>query len=165
MSEPVPQMRWWGWGEQQHAGGLPEHALGFLRENIGTAENPRPPVALEEVTLEPSRLSETVRGELVGICGAEHVGDGHAERVLHAAGKGYPDLVRLRAGEPEGAPDVIVHPAGHEEIMAVLSPLRRSLGRRRAIRRRDQRRRRRRTAAREPRGGARARPGPPRRRC
>ena len=98
MPEPVPQMRFWGWGESQHAGALPEHALGFLRETIGIAERPRPPVAIEQVALAPSRLSQAVLSELAGICGAGHVGAGHAERVLHAAGKGYPDLVRLRAG-------------------------------------------------------------------
>jgi alkyldihydroxyacetonephosphate synthase len=114
-------MRWWGWGEQEHAGGLPEHALEFLRENIGTAEHPRPPVALEQVALEPTRLAEAVRAELAAICGSEHVADGHRERVLHAAGKGYPDLVRLRAGEPEGAPDAVVHPGDHEQVMAVLA--------------------------------------------
>ena len=121
MAEPVPRMRWWGWGEQAHAGALPEHALGFLRETIGTSERPRPPVALERVALEPSRASEGLLGELAAICGAEHVGAGHAERVLHAAGKGYPDLVRLRAGTPEGAPDAVLHPAGHDELMAVLA--------------------------------------------
>ena len=120
MAEPVAQMRFWGWGESDHAGGLPEHALEFLRETIGTS-GPHPPVALEQVALEPSRLPEALRSELAGICGSEHVLDGHRERVLHAAGKGYPDLVRLRAGEPEGAPDAVVHPADHEQVMAVLS--------------------------------------------
>ncbi len=120
MPDPQRQMRWWGWGESRHAHELPEHALVFLRETIGVAERPRPPVALEQVRLEPTRLTEAVRGELQSICGAEHVLDGHGERVLHAAGKGYPDLVRLRAGEPEGSPDAVVHPGGHREIMAVL---------------------------------------------
>ena len=86
MGDQVPQMRWWGWGESEHAGGLPGHALEFLRETIGTSERTRPPVPLEHVALEPSRLSEAVRSELAGICGAEHVGEGHADRVLHAAG-------------------------------------------------------------------------------
>ncbi len=113
-------MRWWGWGEQEHAGSLPEHALEFLRENIGTAEAPRPPVTLEDVALEPSGLTETVRAELEAICGSQHVSEERRQRVLHAAGKGYPDLVRLRAGEPEGAPDVVVYPADHRQVMAVL---------------------------------------------
>jgi alkyldihydroxyacetonephosphate synthase len=40
--------------------------------------------------------------------------------VQHAAGRGYPDLVRLRAGEPEGAPDAVVYPSGHEQLRALL---------------------------------------------
>ncbi len=38
----------------------------------------------------------------------------------HAAGKGYPDLVRLRAGEPEGAPDAVVYPDSHDQLRALL---------------------------------------------
>ena len=40
--------------------------------------------------------------------------------MLHAAGKGYPDLVRMRAGTPEGAPDAVVFPRSHEQVMALL---------------------------------------------
>jgi len=45
----------------------------------------------------------------------------HSARVHHAAGKGYPDLVLLRAGEPQGAPDAVVYPASHEHLRALLA--------------------------------------------
>ncbi len=54
------------------------------------------------------------------IVGAENVRVDHEQRVLHAAGKGYPDLVRLRAGEPEAAPDAVVYPSSHEQVRALL---------------------------------------------
>ena len=114
-------MRFWGWGEDAHAGGLPPHARAFLEEHVGTASSERPPVALEQVRLEPSALGGDAHADLAAVVGERNVRTDHAERVLHAAGKGYPDLVRLRAGEPEGAPDAVVHPASHEEIRAVLS--------------------------------------------
>jgi alkyldihydroxyacetonephosphate synthase len=44
----------------------------------------------------------------------------HGDRVAHAAGKGYPDLVRLRAGAPEGAPDGVVYPSSTAQVQAVL---------------------------------------------
>ncbi len=113
-------MRWWGWGEEGHPDGLPTHALAFLAETIGLAGGTRPPVTLEQVRIEPSALASSERGELAAIVGGEHVREDHRERVLHAAGKGYPDLVRLRAGAPEGAPDAVVYPAGHEQIAALL---------------------------------------------
>src|SRR6185437_11573773 len=118
---PVPEMRWWGWGEDAHAGGLPPHARAFLDEHVGTAQAPRAPVALEQVAVEPSALAEHARGELAGSVGAENVREDHAERVRHAAGKGYPDLVRLRAGTPEGAPDAVVLPHGSEQLAELLA--------------------------------------------
>jgi alkyldihydroxyacetonephosphate synthase len=114
-------MRWWGWGEQAHGPTLSAHALRFLSETIGVADPPRPPVALEAVRLPAPALSEQTLGALRGIVGVEGVRDDHSERVLHAAGKGYTDLVRLRAGEPDGAPDAVVIPARHEQVRELLA--------------------------------------------
>jgi alkyldihydroxyacetonephosphate synthase len=113
-------MRWWGWGDPAQPAGLPAHALDFLRETVGLAERPRPPVALGRVRLPQATIAPTALAALRELLGAEHVRDGHAERVLHAAGKGYPDLVRLRAGEPEGAPDAVLYPGSHEQLRALL---------------------------------------------
>ena len=113
-------MRWWGWGDPDHAPGLPAGALEFLDETVGVAAQARPPVALSNVRLAPSTLMEQALSRLRAIVGAEHVRDDHAERVVHAAGKGYPDLVRLRAGRPAAAPDAIVLPSDMQEVAAVL---------------------------------------------
>jgi alkyldihydroxyacetonephosphate synthase len=123
VSEPggPPVMRWWGWGDPAHPSTLPAHSLGFLHEELGIADSRRPPVALGQVRLATPALSEQTLSALREIVGAEAVRDEHPERVLHAAGKGYMDLVRLRAGEPEGAPDAVVFPADHDQVRAVLS--------------------------------------------
>jgi len=118
-------MRWWGWGDPAHPPALPAHALDFLRAQGILAggspiARPRPPVALGQVQLGPSTLPEPASAALREIVGAEGVRDDHAERVVHAAGKGYPDLVRLRAGRPEGAPDAVIRPTDHEQLRAVL---------------------------------------------
>jgi len=113
-------MRWWGWGDGAHPRALPAHALEFLRKTVGVAPRPRPPVSLGAVHLARSVLSDQTAAALREIVGAEGMRDDHSERVLHAAGKGYPDLVRLRAGRPEGAPDAVVRPASQEQVRAVL---------------------------------------------
>jgi alkyldihydroxyacetonephosphate synthase len=115
------QMRWWGWGQPGHPPTLGAAALDYLRESIGLAPRPRPPVALQSVRLPHSRLSETALDGLRAILGSDGVSTEHHARVLHAAGKGYPDLVRLRAGAPEGAPDAVLSPRSHEQVMAVLA--------------------------------------------
>ncbi len=117
-------MRWWGWGDPARPPALGPRALELVREAVGIegtpSARPRAPVALASVRLEPTALAEGARAELRAVLGEEGVRDDHSERVSHAAGKGYPDLVRLRAGEPEGAPDAVVYPSRPEQLRAVL---------------------------------------------
>jgi alkyldihydroxyacetonephosphate synthase len=119
-AQAAPAMRWWGWGRAERSGGLGPRALRLLGEELGTLPEPRPPVALEHVRLAPSALPSAALTELKAIVGRRHVRQDHEERVRHAAGRGYPDLVRLRAGAPEGAPDAVVLPGSHEQLRAVL---------------------------------------------
>jgi alkyldihydroxyacetonephosphate synthase len=114
-------MRWWGWGDPASAPALPPQALRFLAETVGVAARPRPPVALGRVRLAAPAIPERALDGLREIVGADGVRADHAERVAHAAGKGYPDLVRLRAGEPDGAPDAVVLPNSHDHVRAVLA--------------------------------------------
>lgn len=119
LAAPTP-MRWWGWGDPSHPPGLPPHALDFLRETVGIAARPKPPVALEHVRIDPSAIPEATVERLRDQLGSGGVRVDHASRVGHAAGKGYPDLVRLRAGTPEGAPDAVLYPSSREQLRGLL---------------------------------------------
>jgi len=77
-------------------------------------------VALADVKLSPSLLEEETLAALREIVGAPAVLSDHDQRVVHAGGKGYPDLVRVRAGEPEAAPDAVVLPESKDQVRAVL---------------------------------------------
>jgi alkyldihydroxyacetonephosphate synthase len=101
-------------------------SLRFLADTVGIAARPRPPVALGSVRLAPPALGEQALEALRAIVGRENVRDDHSERVIHAAGKGYPDLVRLRAGDPQEAPDAVVLPGNPEQVRAVLSSCQRA---------------------------------------
>ena len=113
-------MRWWGWGDPAQPPALGTRALAYLREHVGIGHRPRPPVALSRVGLPPSRLGEGQLDRLRAIVGSDGVSDEHPIRVLHAAGKGYPDLIRMRAGTPDGAPDAVVFPRSHEQVAELL---------------------------------------------
>ena len=113
-------MRWWGWGDPAHGRALPDHALGFLRTAVGVAPRRRPPVELGAVQLPAPALAAAAREALRLAVGPAAVSDEHSARVLRAAGKGYPDLLRMRAGRPEHAPDAVVLPADREQVRAVL---------------------------------------------
>jgi alkyldihydroxyacetonephosphate synthase len=114
-------MRWWGWGQDGHQVSLPEPAQALLGHELGADLSVRhEPVALEEVRLPDPRLPGAARTRLEAAVGAEHVQDDRVARVQHAAGRSYPDLVRLRSGDASPAPDAVVAPGTADEVRAVL---------------------------------------------
>ena len=116
-----PRMRWWGWGEDGHDAPLSPGAQALLAAELGPLSRARrDPVALEDVRLPEPALPANARERLAAIVGAEHVRADRLARVSHAAGRGYHDLVRLRAGDASGAPDAVVYPADAEQVADVL---------------------------------------------
>ena len=120
MTAPAPRMRWWGWGEDGHDAPLSPAQLALLEGELGALPPRRDPVALDDARLPDATLPDAARAALAAVVGAEHVRDDRLARVTHAAGRGYHDLVRLRAGDASGAPDAVVYPASAEEIAALL---------------------------------------------
>jgi alkyldihydroxyacetonephosphate synthase len=115
-------MRWWGWGEDGHAVALPPAAEALLRDELDAdPEARRPPVALDDVALPESRLPAAARERLVAAVGAENVRDAREDRIGHAVGRSYPDLVRIRSGDASSAPDAVVLPASAEQVAGVLA--------------------------------------------
>ena len=115
-------MRWWGWGRDEDAIELPAAAAELLRGELGLSGEERGVrVELDAVSVPPARLDGTARQALGAIVGADAVADGHDVRVAHAAGRSYPDLVRLRAGDASGAPDAVVFPSQSAQLAPLLA--------------------------------------------
>ena len=112
-------MRFWGWGTDGHDAPLPEHAERLLTNELDLPQGAprREPVALGDARVGECALPADDRAALAGVC---EVADDHYSRVLHAAGKSYPDLVRMRAGDAEHAPDAVATPGSASEVAAVL---------------------------------------------
>ena len=120
MTVPGRRMRWDGWGERPGGGSFPEAGLKLLREELKLSGRSTPSVPLEEVGLPQSRLPDGARSALIEELGADHVDGSREARIRRSAGRSYPDLIRLRAGDASVAPDAVVRPATHEEVAAVL---------------------------------------------
>jgi alkyldihydroxyacetonephosphate synthase len=115
--------RWWGWGTQDVTYSLDDRPrfLSFLAVALGLTGQERGSVAaMADVVLPPSRLPEVALDALIQVAGAGAVSTGHDDRLRHANGKSYRDLVRLRAGRVERAPDAVVWPDSEEAVLAVL---------------------------------------------
>lgn len=115
-----PPLRWWGWGDT--AMEIPRGLELLLRNELGIdGVELRHAVDESAVSMPPSGLAHDVlRSELESVCGREHVVVSPAARLRHAAGRSYSDLLRLRSGRLETAPDAVVYPATDSEVAAVL---------------------------------------------
>ena len=113
-------MRWWGWGVDRDAMQLPETAQALIEGGLGVKEPPRPRLELDAIELPAPRLDGSLRQRIEAIVGAEGIRDDQLARVSHAAGRSYPDLVRLRWGQIS-APDAVVYPGSHDEVRSVLA--------------------------------------------
>jgi len=119
------ELCWYGWGRRDEAVAFPperaELLLGELARRLGTALEPAPVrCALEELKLPASRVDDTLLDRLREACGREAVHQDVATRAWHAVGRGLPDLLRLRLGELERAPDAVVFPGSEQAVAALL---------------------------------------------
>ncbi|WP_199485083.1 FAD-binding oxidoreductase [Actinomadura craniellae] len=114
-------MSWSGWGDPARAAPLPEPVVGLLRDLLGVRPLDTPPVGLADITVPPSRLTGAARNAItLAVGGAAHVRTDAESRIRHTRGKSTPDLLRIRTGEVSDAPDAVVLPGRHDEVLAVL---------------------------------------------
>jgi alkyldihydroxyacetonephosphate synthase len=117
---PRAEMSWRGWGDPAEAIALPEPLHQLLRDVLGVTDGHPAPESIREVALASSRLDPRTALELAGIVGADGVHGDHESRLRHALGRSTPDLLMLRAGAPIPAPDLVLAPDSHDQVMAVL---------------------------------------------
>jgi alkyldihydroxyacetonephosphate synthase len=116
-------MKWWGWGDEgvsfdskAHPGAWP-----YAKAQLEVEEQAdSPPVPLEDVRLpEPTRHDGFLVEIRVWMRG-DQICDGRLERVIHAYGKGFRDLFRMRRGLAEGAPDLVLYPESEHDVVMTL---------------------------------------------
>jgi alkyldihydroxyacetonephosphate synthase len=110
------RLKHWGWGYEDLAPSKVEleEAAAAIRERFGFGGELEEPVPLDEVQLRKPRLkAPDAFGDLFS--------DDHYERVSHALGKAYRDVVRGFRGEFENPPDLVAFPRDESEIEVVLS--------------------------------------------
>jgi alkyldihydroxyacetonephosphate synthase len=117
-------MKWWGWGDEAvsfdsnaHPGLWPyaKAQLEVEAEEVDAA-----PVSLEAVQLREAIRHDGFLAELRRGMRADQICDSRQERVIHAYGKGFRDLFRMRRGMAEGAPDLVLYPENEQDVLITL---------------------------------------------
>ncbi|MFY9979015.1 MAG: FAD-binding oxidoreductase [Candidatus Sulfotelmatobacter sp.] len=117
-------MKWWGWGNEDaefsaaaHPGFWP-YAKTVLEIEKDTFE--KRAWKLESIELPDPFIDERFLSQLRAFLNPTQISDGTKDRVVHAYGKGFRDLFRLRHGLAAGAPDLIIYPENEREICLTL---------------------------------------------
>ena len=114
MSAPAGyrERSWWGWGRAEAA--LPDAECVALAAGLpGLPSAPRPVPRLEDLALPPSRVAPPSALDAV-------VSTSPEDRVRHAYGKAYRDVVRALSGDVAGAPDLVAFPSGEADVVDLL---------------------------------------------
>ncbi|WP_405150211.1 FAD-binding oxidoreductase [Nocardia salmonicida] len=116
----APNMVWDAWGVAAGHQPLSAQIRGLLAQVFGISGEPVTRRGENEVPLIPTTLTDADRAGLTGIVGDEYLTTDDIDRLRHAGGKSTPDLLRRRASTPQDAPDAVVFPADHPQVLALL---------------------------------------------
>jgi alkyldihydroxyacetonephosphate synthase len=115
-----PDPSWWGWGDPAQVPVLPEAVRRLFEDGLGVSGSGRPVPAIEDLDLAPSRLPDGDVATLSALVGSDNVLANDETRLSHTRGKSTPDLLRLRAGHVLEAPDLVLLPGSHPEVVELL---------------------------------------------
>lgn len=120
----VQHQKWWGWGVEgieftyDDKPKLPQFVMDKIGLDLGAPKS-HPP-EFEDLDVPASVATDELAKALRGIVGDESVTTDDMDRVVHTYGKGLSDLVRVRAGDLQRVPDVVVYPADDAEVQHVV---------------------------------------------
>lgn len=120
--------RWNGWGLTDETYELGSRETAFWRwvaATLGMEDLPDTPApTLDEMTIPEGRLSDELQSGFAGLIGSPFVKTDKYERLFHARGKSYIDLIDIRQGAIKGTldhvPDAVLYPGNASEVRACL---------------------------------------------
>ena len=115
-----PDLSWKGWGDPSQVPELPESLVGLLHQALGVSHANPAPATLDELALPAVRLSDDAITALTQLVGRENAATDAEARIRHTRGQSTPDLLRLRALDMSDAPDLVLMPSSHDEVLEVL---------------------------------------------
>jgi len=94
----------------------------YAKAQLGVEEDEvaRPLMPIEAVRLPEAIRHEGFLSDLRREMRADQICDSRRERLIHAYGKGFRDLFRMRQGMAEGAPDLVIYPENENDVLMTL---------------------------------------------
>jgi alkyldihydroxyacetonephosphate synthase len=119
-----PLSRWWGWGDAAKSYPIHRRAklLPFLTSTLDLSGlEPLMQPSMDAIPVPNPRVSPTVLNHIAGVVGEGGFSTAKEDRVRHAVGRSYRDLLALRLGTIASPPDVVVFPKGEEAVADLMA--------------------------------------------
>jgi len=117
-------MKWWGWGyeEAEFRAGNHPNFWPFAKSVLDIDGNDftRREWNLDSIELPEPCADEPFLSKLRACLAPSKITSDPKERIIHAYGKGFRDLFRLRHGIASGAPDLIIYPESERDVCLIL---------------------------------------------
>ncbi|MEE4024389.1 FAD-binding oxidoreductase [Gordonia sp. PKS22-38] len=114
---PVVRMRRPRWGDPGAPAELPAAAAALVGAGVGATDVVDP----DDVALPAPAVPDAARAALTDLLGSGHVTDDRRERIDHTRGYSTPDILALRHGDGSDAPDLVVTPGSHDDVLGILT--------------------------------------------
>lgn len=118
-------MKWYGWGYPAKRFDMSDKPAlwPFITDIAGIDEQSPlvPPVDVDSIQLPPQRLNQDALALLKQKLRPDQLALDKFERLIHAYGKSFRDLWRIRNGIIKSAPDCICFPESEQEVCTVLA--------------------------------------------
>ncbi len=114
--------QWWGWGSELYSFNLHDKPglVAYLQEKklLGPLQTDLH-FAIDQVQIPPSQLPEKIMLDILTDLAADECSTADEARIIHSYGKSYRDLLRVRSGKIEQAPDIVFYPSSETSIIKI----------------------------------------------
>jgi alkyldihydroxyacetonephosphate synthase len=115
--------KWWGWGDLGKSFPMAEKPTlwPWIRGKVGLKdEKLAPPLALDQVAIPPAQVNHPFAQALKQELAPEQLTTADDERLYRTFGKSFPNLFMARKGMIPQAPDMVVFPLGHDDVVRII---------------------------------------------
>ena len=92
----------------------------MLRDGLGVRHELGRPASVDAVRLAPVRLDPSLSARFSAVVGEANASAEPEVRLRHAGGKSTPDLLAVRAAGAVPAPDLVLAPDSHVQVLELL---------------------------------------------
>jgi alkyldihydroxyacetonephosphate synthase len=116
-------MKWWGWGDPNKEFNVDNRPgfWPFVNKVLGRSDFKNiPQPSFEQIVLPNPRIDEKCLTALKEVLAPDQIETSKQARLDHCYGKSFRDLLRVLENKITHAPDIVVYPNSHDDVVAIM---------------------------------------------